>query len=122
MSRFFIVNTVASPRDADGTEDLTGAPLEGQCTGCAWLFRAEARIDDPEAALRGAVTAYFGSPRGRGIIEGERLSSLRWEDAIPWVPDEVWEEHGLAILGHPEVERLLVDAGEDLLEELRVER
>lgn len=121
MSRFFIVNTVESLR-SEPLEDLTGAPIEGQCTGCAWLFRAEPRIDDPEQALRRAVTAHFGSARGRGVLEGEGLSTLRWEDAIPWVPDEVWAEHGLSILGHPDVERLLLDAREDLLADLRVEQ
>ena len=121
MSRFFIVNTVESLR-SETPEDLTGAPVEGQCTGCAWLFRAEPRIDDAEEALRGAVYAFFGTAEGRAVLEGEGLSALRWEDAIPWVPDEVWAEHGLSILGHPDVERLLLDAGEDLLADLRVGR
>ena len=119
MSRFFIVNTVDWSRVPDGGQDLTGASPEGQCTGCAWLFRAGPEVDDLESALRAAVSELFSGPEGRRIRGGEELETLRWEEAIPWIPDEAWSAQGLTILRHPEVERLLLDREEDLLEDER---
>jgi hypothetical protein len=119
MSRFFIVGTAGSTvgRTATFTNSTCGEGA-AQSAGCAWLFSAEAVVDDAEAALRDAVMAFFGSDEGRRVREGEELVSLSWEEAIPWVPDRVWREHGLTAIRHPEVERILLDRDEDLAEEL----
>jgi hypothetical protein len=119
MSRFFIVNTVAWGGARNAREhELTYGDRAGQCTGCAWLFTASAGVDDVEAALREAVLDHFASGAGRRLRETEALTPLTWEEAIPWVPDEVWRRHGLTALRHPEVERVLLDEEEDLAEEL----
>lgn len=119
MSRFFIVNTVAwgGAREPRASE-LTYGDRSGQCTDCAWLFIASPGVDDVEAALREAVLEHFGSATGRRLRETEALTPLTWEEAIPWVPDEVWQRHGLTALRHPEVERVLLDQEEDLADEL----
>ena len=119
MSRFFIVNTVSwGGAREPGERELTYGARSGQCTGCAWLFTASPGVDDVEAALREAVLEHFGSAAGRRLRETEALTPLTWEEAIPWVPDEVWRRHGLTALRHPEVERVLLDEEEDLAEEL----
>jgi hypothetical protein len=119
MSRFFIVNTVDWAASAGDGPELTRRAPQGQCTGCAWLFRAAPEIDDVESALRAAVTEFFAGAEGGRIREREEMAELRWEEAIPWVPDEAWAAHGLTVLRHPEVERLLLDREEDLLEEVQ---
>ena len=122
MSRFFIVNTVSWRGGQEPPAgELTDSDRRGQCTGCAWLFSAAPGVDDAEAALRAAVIDYFGSAVGRRLRQTEGLTPLTWEEAIPWVPDELWRRHGLTALRHPEVERLLLDEEEDLGEELPAE-
>lgn len=117
--RFLILNSV----DRDACRGLVGGELREEeavrrIQGCAWLFRASARVDDPEEALREAVRDYFSSEEGRRVLEGEELRPLTWEAAIPWVPDEVWARHGLEAFRHPEVQRVVLDGSEDLAEEL----
>lgn len=117
--RFLILNTVdweACRGLADGKlrEDVAARRIQG----CTWLFRAGARVDDPEEALRDAVRDFFSSEEGLRVLQGEDLRPLSWEAAIPWVPDEVWERHGLEAIRHPEVERVVLDGNEDLAEGL----
>lgn len=118
MSRFIIVTTpgTAAPPSVAFAEPSDRRPPEA--TGCAWLFSAAAGVDDPEAAMRAAVAEFFCSPEGDQVRQGERLDRLGWCDAIPWIPDETWQHHGLTVFRHPDVERILLDDDEDLAEDL----
>lgn len=116
MSRFAILNTVDWDACAGiGTAGLGERELVDRLSGCAWLFRVEAEVEDVAQAAREAVQEYFASEEGRRILRSEEITVLGWEDAIQWVSDESWASHGLELLRHPEVERVLVDADEDLI-------
>ena len=119
MSRFIIVSAPGvaptparhpADRFADGSASLEA--------GCAWLFSAAARVDDPEEAVRAAVREYFATAEGAQVRESEGMERLSWCEAIRWVPDDVWERHGLDIFRHPDVERIILDEEEDLAEEV----
>lgn len=114
MSRFAILNTTPHPPPAARTPRAG----EAEPCGCVWLFRVEPRVDDVREAARDAVLAFFTTEAGRRVREGEQLASLRWEDAVGWVPDEVWARHGLEPLRHPDVERVMLDGEEDLAPEI----
>lgn len=119
MSRFVIVSMPArSGESPDQFAEITRGEVSAATTGCAWLFSATPRVDDPESALRTAVQEYFSSAEGRRVRDSEQLEHLGWCDAIPWIPDDVWERHGLTVFRHPDVERILLDEEEDLAEEL----
>lgn len=119
MSRFVIVSMPAERGSARsgfrGLAPSVGAALDG---GCAWLFRAAATVDDPEEALRAGVREFFASSEGRRVRQREEMERIEWCEVIAWVPDAVWERHGLTLFRHPEVERIILDAEEDLAEEL----
>jgi hypothetical protein len=118
MSRYVIVTLPgAPPAAADSFAGYVRVEAAPAGAGCAWLFAAAAEVEDPETALRRAVTEFFRSPQGERIRRGEELTKLGWCDAIPWVPDETWARHGLTAFRHPEVERILLDEQEDLAEE-----
>ena len=120
MARLVIINTHGSaarepqlfsdflPRD-EGRQ----APID-----CAWLFEAAASVDDPESTMRAAVAEFFSGEEGSRVRAREGLVHLRWCDVIPWIPDEIWERHGLTVFRHPDVERILLDSEEDLAEDL----
>jgi hypothetical protein len=119
MSRFIIVSVpgaAASPSRhyADSVTD-DSAEVEA---GCAWLFSAAPRVDDPEEAVRAAVREYFASAEGTRVREGEGMERVGWCEAIRWVPDATWERHGLTVFRHPDVERIILHDEEDLAEEL----
>lgn len=119
MSRYAILNMV----DAEGCRALASGKLTeedalSRLTGCVWLFRVSAEVDDVEMAARDAVREYFSSEEGRRTLQDEDLTSLTWAAAISWVPDEVWARFGLEPIGHPDVERVLLDSEEDLRGEL----
>lgn len=114
MSRFIIVSLPVEARRLPGRFDsLADWESEPVDAGCAWLFSAGAEVEDAEEALRRAVTEFFGSEDGQAVAEGESAARLGWCEAIPWIPDEVWERHGLTVFRHPDVERILLDAEED---------
>lgn len=116
MSRFAIFNTV----DWDactgmGNSALSERELVDRLSGCAWLFRVEPEVEDVAQAVREAAREFFATDDGLRVLRSEDITSLRWEDAIPWVSDEAWGRHGLELLRHPEVERVMVDADENLI-------
>jgi hypothetical protein len=115
MARFAILNTV----DWDGCRDLAaGGVTEDQVmvrlTGCAWLFRLDDGVESVEDSARAAVERFLASDEGRRVLASEEMDDLAWEDAVAWVPDEMWAEFGLAPVRHPDVERVVLDAGERL--------
>lgn len=116
MGRFVIVGTADS--GGSGTDPFASRAGEPERVGCAWLFEATARVEDVERALRAAIAEYFRSGEGARVRRGEGLERIGWCDAIPWIPDELWERHGLRVFRHPDVERILLDEEEDLGEEL----
>ena len=122
MARFVIINTLVSTvresrlfSDVVARGERRDVPVD-----CAWLVEAVAAVDDPESAMRAAIAEFFSGEEGARVRAGEGLDRLRWCDAIPWIPDEVWERHGLTVFRYPEVERILLDSEEDLAEELSV--
>jgi hypothetical protein len=120
MSRYVIVSMPSARSDArSGFHDMARPADDVVDGGCAWLFRAEPGVDDPEEALRASVREFFESSEGRRVLQQEGMDRIEWCEAIAWIPDAVWERHGLALFRHPEVERIIVDAEEDLAEELR---
>lgn len=115
MARYTIFNTV----DWDGCRSLAAGAMNEEevmerLTGCAWLFRVRDGLDDAEEAAREAVSEFFASDEGWRIRKREGLERLTWEEAVAWVPDETWKRYGLEPIRHPEVERVLLRAGEDL--------
>lgn len=118
MSRFVIVNVppvqaavISGPAPDASQQDA----LDG---GCAWLIRVSPGVDDVEEALRAAVREYFASEEGRRVREAEGMEQVRWCDALSWIPDELWQAHGITVFHHPEAERIILDGEEDLAEEL----
>lgn len=119
MARFAILNTV----DWEGCRALAGGERSEEevmqsLTGCAWLFRVRDGVGELEETVRQAVREYFASAEGRRVIECESLDPLTWTEAIAWMPDEAWERHDLELLRHPDVERVIVSAQENLQEEI----
>ena len=117
MGRFAILNTV----DWEGCRSLAAGELTEievmkRLNGCAWLFRVHDGVESIEEAARDAVAAFFTSDEGRQIRAREEIARLTWEEAVVWLPDEIWLRHGLEPIRHPEVERVLLQAHEDLLE------
>lgn len=119
MAKFFIVSTACRAVDSRrGLADSDAGERADSVAACTWLFSADPGVDDPETAIRTAVVSYFDSAEGQRVRTGEGLSFLGWEEAIPWVPDEIWLRHGLTAIRHPDVERLVLDSEEDLSEEI----
>ena len=115
MSRYVIVSVPPAPAPpAVGLDRLPPVPE----AGCTWLISAEQRVDDAEEALRAAVREFVTSEAGQRVRQGEGSEMFGWCDALAWIPDEVWEAHGLSVFRHPDVERIILDAEEDLAEEL----
>ncbi len=115
--RFAILNTIEWGNcRAVAAGQLSEEEAMESLTGCAWLFRVEAEVESVEEAAREAVRAYFSSEEGRRVIEREELAALTWEEAILWLPDEIWKRHGLEPIRHPDIERVILDADEDLRE------
>ncbi|MBA4159055.1 MAG: hypothetical protein H0X65_16490 [Gemmatimonadetes bacterium] len=115
MARYAIFNTV----DWDGCRSLAAGAMNEEevmerLTGCAWLFRIRDGLDNAEEAAREAVSDFFASAEGGRIRERERMQRLTWEEVMAWVPEETWKRHGLEPIRHPEVERVLLQAGEEL--------
>lgn len=119
MSKFIIVSV---PGSGAPESTLFANPIQDDSeqpdAGCAWLFSAAPRVDDPEEAVRAAVREYFATPEGERVRAGEGRERWGWCEAIGWVPDGIWERHGLSIFRHPDVERIILDEEEDLAEEL----
>jgi hypothetical protein len=116
MARFAILNTVDWDACAGiGTRGLGRRELVDRLSGCAWLFSVEAEVEDVAEAAREAVQEFFSTDEGRKILRSEEITRLGWEEAIPWVSDEVWASRGLELLRHPDVQRVVVDADEELL-------
>jgi hypothetical protein len=119
MARYAILNSLdwsACGELAAGR--VSEAEAASRLSGCTWLFRVEPRVGDVEEAARDAVQDFYRSAEGRRARQDEGSERLGWEEALAWVPDEVWARHGLEPVRHPEVERVLVDAAEDLGAEL----
>jgi len=115
MARFAILNTI----DWDGCRGLAaGEAVEEQVmerlTGCAWLFQMADGVESVEDAARTAVERFLTCDEGRRVLASEEVDDLAWEDAMAWVPDEMWAEVGLTPIRHPDVERVVLDAGERL--------
>jgi hypothetical protein len=116
MARYAILNTV----DWQGCQALSAGQVPEEqvmerLSGCAWLFRVRDGVECVEDAARAAVGSFFASEEGRRVAQDEGFEQLKWEDAISWVSDEAWAEFGLERIRHPDVERVLLDAAEDLL-------
>jgi hypothetical protein len=119
MSRFIIVSMPGAAIPGPGRfAEIDQADAGVPRAGCAWLFSAVAGVDDAEGALRAAVGEFFATEEGQAVREGEGLATMGWCDALPWVPDEIWQRHGLTVFRHPDVERIILDEEEDLAEEL----
>ncbi len=113
--RFAILNTIEWGNcRAVAAGQLSEEEAMESLTGCAWLFRVEAEVENVEEAARDAVKTYFASQEGLQVIEREGIEALTWEEAILWVPDEIWKRHGLEPIRHPDVERVILDADEDV--------
>ncbi|CAN5695051.1 hypothetical protein BH23GEM7_BH23GEM7_25940 [soil metagenome] len=115
MARYAILNTV----EWEGCRALAAGQLREEevmqrLSGCAWLFRVEDGTGEVEEAARSAVREFFSGEEGRHLLEREQLEALTWAEAILWMPDEVWKRHGLQPIRHPDVERIILDADEDL--------
>jgi hypothetical protein len=115
MARYAILNTV----DWQGCRSLASGEVAEEevmqrLTGCAWLFRVSDGVDSVEDAARAAVRSFFSSTEGRNVARREEVRALSWAEAMAWVTDEVWERHGLEPICHPEFERVILDAAEDL--------
>ena len=113
--KFVIVNTI----DQEACRSLAAGEIREheaarRLSGCCWLVRASAEVDDPEEALRDAVHDYFSSEQGQEVLRREEIRPVTWEAAIPWIPDESWSRFGLEVIRHPDVERIVLDASEDL--------
>lgn len=119
--KFVIVNTI----DREACQGLAAGKLQEQeavrrLSGCCWLIRASADVDDCEEALRDAIHDYLSSDAGRALLREEEIRSVTWAAVIPWVPDETWARFGLEVIRHPDVERVVLDASEDLAESLGI--
>jgi hypothetical protein len=115
MARYAILNTI----DWDGCRRLADGALEEEevmqrLTGCAWLFRVDDGVESVEEAARAVVSDFLASEGGRRVLASEETEFLSWEDAIGWISDEQWAAAGLEPIRHPDVERVVVDAGERL--------
>lgn len=122
MARYAILNTVEwESCRALASGELSDEEVMERLSGCAWLFRIEDGVDDVGEAARRAVREHFSSAEGRRALalEEEEGAQLRWETAMRWLPDESWQRHGLVPIRHPDVERVILDAGEELGAELR---
>jgi hypothetical protein len=119
MSRFVIVTVASASAPLSRLEVIANVTDAADVeTGCAWLFSADARVDDPEDAMRAAVSEYFTTVGGRRVRESEGMDRVGWCEAILWVPEEIWQRHGLTVFRHPDVERIILNDQEDLAEEL----
>jgi hypothetical protein len=117
--RFVILSTL----DWSACRDLAAGRMSEEeagrrMTGCCWLLRAEASVDDPEEALREAAREFFASEEGRTVLDREEEGSPSWEAALRWIPDETWSRFGLEVVRHPDVQRVVLDRGENLAEPL----
>lgn len=113
--RYVILNTVdwAACREVAGGRVPEDEAMR-RLSGCAWLFRVEARVDDAAEAARDAVRDYFRSDPGRQARRSEGDEPLTWERAMSWVPDEIWARYGLEAIRHPDVERVVLNGSEEL--------
>ncbi|HEX6926850.1 MAG TPA: hypothetical protein VF167_15615 [Longimicrobiaceae bacterium] len=119
MARYVIVTLPGQPRSRRPPFEISLATEEDRADpGCAWLFRASAEVADAEEALKSAVREFMLSPEGEAALGGESDDWLDWCEALGWVPDEIWERHGLRVFRHPDVERILLDPEEDVAEAL----
>jgi hypothetical protein len=115
MARYAILNTV----DWEGCRSLaSGAISDDQVmrnlTGCAWLFRVEDGVQSVEEAAREVVLNFVASEEGSALLHREGVSRPTWSDVVPWIPDEQWARVGLEPVCHPDVERVILDASEEL--------
>lgn len=113
--RYVILNTVdwAACREVSGGRVPEHEAMR-RLSGCAWLFRVEAHVDDAEEAARDAVRDFFRSEAGSRARRSEGEDPMTWERAMSWIPDETWARYGLAAIRHPDVERVVLDGSEVL--------
>lgn len=74
-------------------------------------FEVIAPIESAEHALRNAVAEYLTTDGGKKAID-DTCEDFNWGDSVNYVPDEIWEKHGLR--PHPRITNVMVDQDEVL--------
>jgi len=58
------------------------------------VFRAEDFVINPEQILRAAIKDFLSTPDGEKVIKNTH-SKFDWSDALVFVPEEIWNKHGI---------------------------
>jgi hypothetical protein len=69
---------------------------ERSCENQTWIdtFSVEDYIQDPIAALRAAVQEFLTTSAGQRAVN-YTCYDFNWGDAITYVPEIIWNKHGL---------------------------
>jgi hypothetical protein len=59
------------------------------------IIEVQDQVDNVEEALRAAVKEYLQTEDGQDDIS--RTGYFDWGSAFTYVPDEIWEKHGLNV-------------------------
>lgn len=80
----------------------------------SWINHFIVSSDNPEQKLRDAVKEYLQTDDGKKMIEATSYD-FNWGDAINYVPDEIWEKHGVKPVYESQAVTITVDQDEVLI-------
>lgn len=73
------------------------------------ILQAKADMDAKqiEAAMRAAVAEFLQTDDGKQAVQ-HAAGRFNWGDAITYIPDDVWNRHGIYVKSSPEVDTEVV--------------